>query len=71
MLDFLLIATAAAAAYAWLARSLPRHDDLRSLDERMLRDLGLDASEILSIDAEHRGFSEPTRRRLALRRSHA
>jgi len=70
MLDFLLFTAAAVAAYAWHARTLPRHDDLRHLDERTLRDLGLHPSEIDSIEAEHRGVSGPTRRRFWLRRCH-
>lgn len=42
-----------------------RADRLEDLDERTLRDIGLTPSEIGSVDAEWRGLSRPTRRRIA------
>lgn len=48
-----------------------RHLTLRDLDERALADIGIDASEIDSIDAEWRGTSHVTRLRIAPRTHHA
>ena len=42
--------------------SAPRHDSLLMLDARMLADLGLDRSDIASIEAERRGQVAHTRR---------
>lgn len=40
----------------------PRHDSLLMLDARMLADLGLDRSDIASIEAERHGRVARTRR---------
>lgn len=42
----------------------PRADRLDMLDARALRDLGLDASEIASVESEHRGTAAPSRLRV-------
>ena len=61
----------AALRRAWLRYRRARearlaYDDLRHLDDRMLRDLGFDRSEITSVAAEHAGAAEPTRVRAVL-----
>jgi hypothetical protein len=57
----------------WLAwrdgrrrRAQHRHDRLHALDARMLSDLGLDRSELSSVDAEARHEAALTRRRIAV-----
>jgi hypothetical protein len=50
-------------AHALRARwDAPRHDSLLMLDARMLADLGLDRSDIASIEAERSGKVQRTRR---------
>lgn len=50
----------------WLAAHLTdRSVGLRELDARTLADIGIDASEIASIEAEWRGEAELTRRHIA------
>jgi hypothetical protein len=44
----------------------PRADSLRDLDAATLADIGIDASEIGSIESESRGVAAVTRRRIAL-----
>lgn len=43
---------------------MTRHDTLDRLDDRALRDLGLDRSELSSLRAECDGTAPPTRRRV-------
>jgi hypothetical protein len=50
-------------ALFWLLQRRP--SSLRDLDARTLADIGVDASEISSIDAESRGLSRVTRLRIA------
>ena len=54
-------------ALQWLRQSAARRRDmaaLRQLDARALADIGIDPSEISSIDAEWRGTSRVTRLRI-------
>lgn len=46
-------------------------DELRRLDDRALRDIGLARAEIDSVDAESRGCAPLTRLRIAARRAQA
>jgi uncharacterized protein YjiS (DUF1127 family) len=67
-----LIAHAVRSALAWRrARQQARsaRDALRGLDDRALRDLGIDRSEISSLAAEFAGEAERTRVR-AMRGAH-
>ena len=50
---------------------LGRVDLLRDLDDRTLADIGISRSEIASIEAEARGVSRQTRRRIVAEPSHA
>lgn len=50
-------------AQRWIGA--PRVASLCELDARTLRDIGVDASEIASIDAEARGHADVTRLRIA------
>lgn len=58
--------TLAAAVAAWRQRARQRAE-FASLDDRTLRDLGLDRSEQSSILAESAGVTEATRRRVTAR----
>jgi hypothetical protein len=49
----------------------PRHTSLRSLSARELADIGVDASEIASIEAEARGRTTATRLRIVAGSLHA
>jgi uncharacterized protein YjiS (DUF1127 family) len=53
-------------ALAALRRRVRRDRELHELDARTLADIGIDASEIGSIDAESRGLARLTRRRIAV-----
>ncbi len=58
--------TLASHGLQWLATRLTdRSAGLRELDARTLADIGIDASEISSIEAEWRGDVELTRRHIA------
>lgn len=46
------------------APAAPRATPLHELDTRTLHDIGIDASEIASIEAESRGQARLTRRRI-------
>ena len=48
----------------WSAPTPRRMRPLRTLDARTLADIGIDASEIDSVEAEARGDSAATRRRI-------
>jgi hypothetical protein len=52
-------------ALFWKLLQRRRTASLRELDARTLADIGVDASEISSIDAEARGLSRVTRLRIA------
>jgi uncharacterized protein YjiS (DUF1127 family) len=58
-------------AYGYARLTARRAATLRDLDARTLADIGVDASEIASIEAEWRGSSAPTRLRIATRPCHA
>ncbi len=51
---------------AWLRRVAARGASLHELDARTLADIGIDASEIASVDAEARGATARTRLRIAV-----
>lgn len=55
---------------SWARLRQPRAATLRDLDTATLADIGIDASEIDSIEAESRGRSDVTRRRIAIGLSH-
>jgi hypothetical protein len=50
---------------AWRRHVAARSASLHELDARTLADIGIDASEIASVDAEARGATARTRLRIA------
>lgn len=61
----MLLMSTLGALLRWLATRRSVHASLHDLDERTLADIGLHPSEIGSVEAEWRGASTATRRRLA------
>ena len=61
-----LIVRRALARYRQRRKARATYDALRHLDDRMLRDLGFDRSEITSVAAEASGAAARTRVRLML-----
>lgn len=58
--------------FTWLQKAnAARGASLRELDARTLADIGIDASEFGSIDAEWHRAAAITRRRIAVQPSHA
>jgi hypothetical protein len=60
----------ACAHLAGLSWTRVRHAALDELDARTLRDIGVDGSELGSIQAESGGRAQVTRLRILLRRGH-
>ena len=59
-----------ALAMAWLSRQLTPRQSLHDLDDHALRDIGVQRSEIASIEAESRGhWAQATRLRIVALRS--
>jgi hypothetical protein len=61
------------ACAQWARRiriSSVRHPSLSELDARTLRDIGIDVSELASIQAESQGRAEVTRLRILLGQGH-
>ncbi len=61
---FHFFASFLAAALQWFAARRPAAQSLHEVDARTLADIGVDPSELASIEAESHGLSALTRRRI-------
>lgn len=64
MFTFHFFASFLATVLTWAAARRPAAQSLHDLDARTLADIGVDPSELESIDAEANGLSALTRRRI-------